>query len=49
MATAAEWAIGYARQAAADFETFESMQKLSVLQCHNPPFAEQTYILQRII
>lgn len=38
MATRAEWAIGYARQAAADFKTFESMQKLSVPQCHKLQF-----------
>src|SRR5262249_38257745 len=34
MATAAEWATSYARQAAADFETFQLIQDLPVPQCH---------------
>jgi hypothetical protein len=34
MATSAEWANAYARQAAADFETFQLIQDLPVPQCH---------------
>lgn len=34
MATPAEWAKGYARQADADFKTFMEIQALSVPRCH---------------
>jgi hypothetical protein len=34
MATNAEWATAYARQAAADFETFQLIQDLPVPLCH---------------
>jgi len=35
MATNAEWAVGYARQAGADFATYNQLQgKSSIPQCH---------------
>lgn len=34
MATPAEWATGYARQASADFDTFELLENLEVPNCH---------------
>ncbi len=40
MATAAEWATGYARQADADFKTFEIVQALRVPLCHKLHFLQ---------
>ncbi len=40
MATADEWSVGYARQAAADFETFEFMQGQPVPECHKLQFLQ---------
>jgi hypothetical protein len=40
MATAAEWATWYARQAKADLETFDALQPLSVPDCHKLLFLQ---------
>ena len=40
MATSAEWATGYARQADADFKTFEAVQDLSIPECHRLLFLQ---------
>jgi hypothetical protein len=40
MATAAAWATGYARQADADFKTFEAMQSLPIPDCHKLHFLQ---------
>ena len=40
MATSAEWAMGYARQADADFKTFEAIQSLEVPPCHMLQFLQ---------
>jgi hypothetical protein len=40
MATAVEWSNGYARQARADFETFELVQPLAVPDCHKLQFLQ---------
>jgi hypothetical protein len=41
MATKAEWTIGYARQAAADFETYNQLQgNSSIPQCHKLQFLQ---------
>jgi hypothetical protein len=40
MATSAEWATGYARQADADFTTFEALQSLTIPQCHQLQFLQ---------
>jgi hypothetical protein len=40
MATAAEWSTGYARQADADFKTFEALQPLPVPECHKLHFLQ---------
>ncbi len=40
MATAADWAIAYARQADADFNTFEAIQDLSIPSCHKLQFLQ---------
>lgn len=40
MATPAEWARGYARQADADFKTFMAIQALSVPMCHQLQFLQ---------
>jgi hypothetical protein len=40
MATGAEWSTGYARQADADFKTFEAIQVLSVPECHKLQFLQ---------
>jgi hypothetical protein len=40
MATRDEWAAGYARQAYADFETFGTIQELSIPDCHKLQFLQ---------
>ena len=40
MATGAEWSTGYARQADADFKTFEAILVLSVPECHKLQFLQ---------
>jgi len=40
MATGEEWALAYARQASADFRTFEAMQTMKVPQCHKLQFLQ---------
>jgi hypothetical protein len=40
MATSAEWATAYARQADADFATFEALQSLPIPQCHKLQFLQ---------
>ncbi len=40
MATSAEWATGYARQADADFQTYEKIQALPVPECHKLQFLQ---------
>lgn len=40
MATGAQWAGAYARQAKADFETFEMLQKMPVPECHRLLFLQ---------
>jgi len=40
MATRADWATGYARQADADFKTFEQLQALSIPECHKLQFLQ---------
>jgi len=40
MATTDEWSVGYARQAAADFNTFNLMQSLDVPDCHKLQFLQ---------
>ncbi len=40
MATSAEWAKGFARQADTDFKTFEIMQALVVPECHKLQFLQ---------
>jgi len=40
MATTDEWSVAYARQAAADFETFEFMQGQPVPECHKLQFLQ---------
>jgi hypothetical protein len=40
MATPAQWAKGYARQAKADYETFEKLQLLTVPECHKLQFLQ---------
>ena len=40
MADPAAWSIGYARQAKADFETFEKLQLMSVPECHKLIFLQ---------
>jgi hypothetical protein len=43
MATAAEWAVGYARQARADFDTFNVLQpRVEVPDCHKLLFLQMT-------
>jgi len=42
MPTNAEWATAYARQADADFKTFESIQSLSIPECHKLQFLQMT-------
>jgi hypothetical protein len=42
MATSAQWANGYARQADADFRTFEKTQDISVPECHKLLFLQMT-------
>lgn len=40
MADSAAWSIGYARQARADFSTFEKLQSLPVPECHKLQFLQ---------
>jgi hypothetical protein len=40
MATSAEWAEAYARQADADFKTFEKLQPLPIPTCHQLQFLQ---------
>ena len=40
MATADEWSLAYARQASADFNTFDLMQSLDVPDCHKLQFLQ---------
>ena len=40
MATIDEWSVGYARQASADFNTFDLMQELDVPDCHKLQFLQ---------
>ncbi len=40
MATDAEWSLAYARQADADFCTFQLLQTLSVPECHRLQFLQ---------
>src|SRR5712692_3873978 len=40
MATHAEWSAGYARQADADFKTFEMLEPMSIPQCHKLQFLQ---------
>jgi hypothetical protein len=40
MATGAEWAAAYARQADADFQTFQRLQDLPVPECHRLLFLQ---------
>ncbi len=40
MATFAEWSVGYARQAAADFSTYEALQTLAIPECHKLQFLQ---------
>ena len=40
MADHAAWAIGYARQAQADFQTFEKLQAIPVPECHKLHFLQ---------
>lgn len=40
MATSDEWASAYARQADADFTTFETLQSLPLPQCHKLQFLQ---------
>ncbi|HTU88861.1 MAG TPA: hypothetical protein VMF69_02080 [Gemmataceae bacterium] len=40
MATSAEWAAAYARQADADFKTFETLQSLPIPPCHQLQFLQ---------
>ena len=40
MATAEEWSVGFARQAAADLNTFDLMQGLDVPECHRLQFLQ---------
>ena len=40
MADHAAWAIGYARQARADFQTFEKLQFMTVPECHKLQFLQ---------
>ena len=40
MADHAAWAIGYARQAQADFQTFEKFQAMTVPECHKLQFLQ---------
>src|SRR5438034_7963754 len=40
MATQAEWSRGYARQADADFNTFEALQALGIPECHKLQFLQ---------
>lgn len=40
MATSAEWAAAYARQADADFKTFEVLQSLPIPPCHRLQFLQ---------
>lgn len=40
MATSGEWTTGYARQAKADFETFERLQSVNVPECHKLQFLQ---------
>jgi hypothetical protein len=40
MASQQEWALGYARQAAADFKTFEKLQSLAIPECHKLQFLQ---------
>lgn len=43
MATAAEWATGYARQARADFDTFNALQPQGAIpDCHKLLFLQMT-------
>ena len=40
MADHAAWAVGYARQAQADFQTFEKFQAMTVPECHKLQFLQ---------
>lgn len=40
MATGVEWSLGYARQAYADFTTFEAIQDMPIPQCHQLQFLQ---------
>jgi hypothetical protein len=40
MADHAAWAVGYARQAQADFQTFEKLQAMPVPECHKLQFLQ---------
>ena len=40
MADHAAWAVGYARQAQADFQTFEEFQAMTVPECHKLQFLQ---------
>ena len=40
MADHAAWAVGYARQSQADFQTFEKLQPMSVPECHKLQFLQ---------
>ena len=40
MADHAAWAVGYARQARADFQTFEKLQAMPVPECHKLQFLQ---------
>jgi hypothetical protein len=40
MATNAQWIIGYARQADADFRTFQFLQSIDVPECHKLQFLQ---------
>ena len=40
MADAAAWSVGYAREAKADFETFEKLQSMPVPECHKLQFLQ---------
>jgi hypothetical protein len=43
MADHAAWAVGYARQAQADFQTFEKLQMMPVPECHKLQFLQMAF------
>ena len=42
MATSAQWAVGYTRQADADFKTYQAIQDMPVPECHRLLFLQMT-------